>query len=170
MDQDQFKAMQPLLDKIAELAEKQFNFEELRRTVVELGNIVGLRKTVSVSIVVDVFDAERECSLPLLTTGLSVSSGEEPFRTWSDSSPQRYVVDGGIQMVPHDRCPKCWQCWDFKGQNSFCPNCGITMGDECKLLLDTDQCPSCNEGRVTISKPQCDKCGYVVDPKKVVWG
>ena len=60
--------------------------------------------------------------------------------------------------------------WDFKLQNSTCPHCGITMGDKCKLLLDTDECPWCNEGKVTVAKPRCDKCGHEVDRQKVVWG
>lgn len=170
MDQDQFAAMQPLLDNIAELAGKQFDSEQFRRIVAELGGIVGNQKVASVTLVVDVFDEERECSLPLLTTGLSVFDGKEPYRCWGDSSLQRYVVDEGIQVVPHDRCPQCWHGWDFKGQDSSCLNCGITMGEKCKLLLDTDECPSCNQGKLTITKPRCDKCGHEVDPKKVVWG
>ena len=121
MDQNQFTAMQPVLDKVAELAERQFESEELCRLVAELGRIVGKRKIASVTLVVDVFDEERECSLPLLTTGLSVLDGKEPYRCWGDSSPQRYVVDEGIQVVPHDRCPHCWHAWDFKGQDSSCP-------------------------------------------------
>jgi hypothetical protein len=67
-------------------------------------------------------------------------------------------------VVPHDRCPHCWQVWDFKlHNNSTCQHCGLMMGDKCKLLLDTDECPSCNEGKVTVDKPVCDKCGYEVD-------
>jgi hypothetical protein len=170
VDPETFSAVQPLLDKIAELAETQLASEELRRLMVGLGNVVGARKAVSLSIVVDVFDEDRECSLPLLTTGLSAFPGQQPFRTWGDSAPQRYVVEDGITVVPHDRCPHCWQVWDFKLQNPCCPHCGITMGDKCKLLLDTDECPWCGEGTVTVAKPRCDKCGVEVDRKMVVWG
>ena len=170
VDSETFKAMQPLLDKIAGLAEKQLDSEELRRLTAELGNVVGEKKIASVSIVVEVFDEDRECSLPLLTTGLTAFPGKEPSRTWGDSTPQRYVVEDGIQVVPHDRCPHCWQVWDFKLQNSSCPHCGTTMGEKCKLLLDTDECPWCNEGKVTVAKPRCEKCGYEVDSQKVVWG
>src|SRR5260370_24448486 len=86
-----FNAVQPLLDKIAELAEKQLDSEELRRLMAELGNLVGKGRIASVNIVVDVFDEDRERSLPLLTTGLSAFPGKEPFRTGADSTPQRYV-------------------------------------------------------------------------------
>ena len=170
MNPETFSAIQPLLDKIAEFAEKQLGSEELRRLIAELGNLVGKRKIASVALVVDVCDEDRECSLPLLTTGLSAFSGKEPFRTWGDSTPQRYVVEDGIKVVPHDRCPQCWQEWDFKLQNPSCKHCGITLGDKCKLLLDTDECPWCNEGKVTVARPRCDKCGYEVDRQKVVWG
>lgn len=170
MDPETFNAIDPVLDKIAELAEKQLESEPLRRLIAELGNLVGRGRVASVNIVVDVSDEIRECSLPLLTTGLSASSGHEPSRTWGDSSPQRYVLKGNIQVVPHDRCPQCWQVWDFKLQNSTCPHCGITMGDQCKLLLDSDECPWCNEGKVTAAKPRCSKCGQEVDRQKVTWG
>ena len=131
---------------------------------------MGKRRIATLSIVVDVSDEDKECSLPLLTTGLSASTGHEPSRTWGDSSPQRYVVEDGIKVVPHDRCPRCWQVWDFKLQNSTCSHCGLTMGEQCKLLLDSDECPWCNEGKVTVAKPRCGKCGHEVDRQKVVWG
>jgi hypothetical protein len=59
---------------------------------------------------------------------------------------------------------------DFKLTNSTCEHCGITMGETCKLLLDTDECPWRNEGKVTMAKPKCERCGYEVDRQKVVWG
>jgi hypothetical protein len=103
-----FNAVQLLLDKIAEVIETQLASEELRRLLAELRKVVGKGRIASLSIVVDVFDEIKECSLPLLTTGLSAFPGREPSRTWGDSSPQRYVVDDGIKVVPHDRCPNCW--------------------------------------------------------------
>ena len=65
MNPETFNAVQPLLDKIAELAEKQLDSEELRRLISELGNLVGKGRIASVNIVVDVFDEDREGSLPL---------------------------------------------------------------------------------------------------------
>ena len=103
VDPETFNAIDPLLDKMAELAEKQLESEPFRRPIAKPGNLVGRGRIASVSIVVDVFDEDKECSIPLLTTGLSASPGHEPSRTWGDSSPQRYVVGGGIKVVPHDR-------------------------------------------------------------------
>jgi hypothetical protein len=170
VDADTFDALEPLLDRIADIAEQQFESVELRRLVAELGKLVGKGRLASISIVVDVFDDDRQCSLPLLTTGLSASPDHEPARTWGDSSPQRYVVPGGIKVVPHDRCPHCWQVWDFKLQTSTCSHCGLTMGEQCKLLLDSDECPWCNEGKVTVARPRCSRCGHEVDRQTVVWG
>jgi hypothetical protein len=170
VDPDTFNAIDPLLDQIAEIAEKQFNTDELRGLVAEFANLLGQGKAVTVSVVVDVLDEDKEASIPLLTTGLSAFHSKELFRSWGDSSPQRYVVEGEIKVVPNDYCPHCWHRWDFKLQNLSCPNCGITMGDQCKLLLDTDECPWCNEGKVTVAQPRCDKCGFEVHPTKVVCG
>lgn len=170
MDADTFNAIDPVLDQIADVAENKLDSAELRRLVAELGKLRGKGRIASLSIVVDVFDEGKECSLPLLTTGLSASPGHEPSRTGGDSSPQRYVVKDGIKVVPHDRCPCCWRVWDVKLQNSTCSHCGLTMGEQCKLLLDSDECPWCNEGKVTVAKPRCSKCGHEVDSQKVVWG
>jgi len=125
---------------------------------------------VNFTLLVDVFDSERENSLPLLSNGLSTLDGQEPFRTYADSSLHRYIIDGAIQVVPHDRCPKCWEVWDFKLQNPECGSCDAEMGKNCKLLLDSDVCPRCEEGKITASQPECSKCGFEVDPSFVTWG
>lgn len=170
MDPGTFKQVEPLLDKIAELAEQHLAAPELHRLLSQLSKVIGEGKSVNITFIVDVFDDKREQALPLLNTGLSVFAGKEPFRTWGDSTPQRYVVSEGIQVVPHDRCPVCWGEWDFKFKQPSCNSCGATLGKECKMLLDTDECPYCQEGKVTMAKPRCDQCGFQVDPKTVVWG
>lgn len=169
MDPAAFDAAQPLLDKMAEIVEKHLADAEMRRILAELSNIVGEGKSANILFTVDVCDDKRQQAIPLLTTGLSCFVGKEPFRTWGDSSPQRYVIQDGIQVVPNDRCPACWSDWEFKFQHPTC-NCGITLGKDCKLLLDTDKCPWCEEGKVTMAKPRCNKCGHEVDPQTVVWG
>jgi hypothetical protein len=156
MDPEEFEAIQQLLDKIADIVDQQLGSEELGRFLGELGTAVGKQVIASLNITVDVFDDDRESPLPLLTTGLSTSSGKEPYRTCGDSTPQRYIVEDSIQVVPHDRCPHCWEIWDFKLQNPSCLCCGTMMGDTCKLLLDTDECPWCNGGKGTVAQPRCD--------------
>jgi hypothetical protein len=79
-------------------------------------------------------------------------------------------VRGEIQVVPHDRCPRCYGVWDFKFKNPACPGCGATLGRDVKVLLDTEVCPPCEGGDVSMTDPACDKCGYRVDPDLVTWG
>ena len=43
------------------------------------------------------------------------------------------------------------------------------MGREVKLLLDTDVRPFCEERKVSLTAPVCDKCGQRIDPNVVVW-
>ena len=76
MTPETFQAMQPLLDKIAELVSAHLDSEELRGVMSEFGKLIGDGKSASVHIVVDVFDEERVCSLPLLTTGLTTFPGK----------------------------------------------------------------------------------------------
>lgn len=170
MTPTEFNATEPLLDEMAELVESRLLSAELRRVLSELSTIMGNGRGVSLNISVDVFDDERECSLPLLTMGMSSSNGKEPYPTWGDSTPHRYVVDAGIQVVPHDRCPGCWQEWDFKLKNPSCSHCGMTLGKNCTLLLDSDQCPWCEAGQFTMANPRCSNCGHEVYRKRVTWG
>ncbi|MCE9534762.1 MAG: hypothetical protein K8T89_27110 [Planctomycetes bacterium] len=81
MNAADFNATEPLLDKFVELAEKQLESAEIRQLLAELSGVVGKKRIASVTITVDVFDEDRECALPLLTTGISSSEGKEPFRT-----------------------------------------------------------------------------------------
>jgi predicted amidophosphoribosyltransferase len=117
-----------------------------------------------------VFDTEREKEITLLSTGYACFPGEPPFEMSGDSTAQRYVVDGEMCQCPHDYCPKCWGDWDFKFKFPECPECGAKLGEDVKLLLDTDVCPYCEEGKVTMNQPVCSECGYELDPTKVVWG
>lgn len=173
MDQSTFESANPILDEIAAkldevLDSDQFAF--VRLLLARLSETIGPRYSVNLNVSVDVFDTERLHALPLLTTGFSTSEGKSPFRTYGDSTPQRYVVDGEIQVVPHDHCPKCYGLWDFKLKNPSCSECGATMGREVKLLLDNDICPFCEEGTVSPTVPECAKCGQRIDPGVVVWG
>jgi hypothetical protein len=38
------------------------------------------------------------------------------------------------------------------------------------MLLDSDVCPFCEEGKVTARKPRCTNCGFQVDGSLVAWG
>ncbi len=143
---------------------------ELRSLLTKLNQTIGKRYAVSLVVNVEVFDQERKRCLPLLQTGFAGFDTDKPYQTWADSSPHRYVVDGEMQTVPHDRCPRCWEAWDFKFKHPSCQHCGATMGKEVKLLLDTDNCPFCEAGKVSVANPVCGNCGYKVDPNAVVWG
>jgi hypothetical protein len=172
MDQSTFDAADPLLEETAVLVDQALTSDQLatlRHSLVQLSKAIGERYSVSLNVIVEVFDRERVAALPVLTTGLSTSDGGEPFQTWG-ASPQRYIVDGQIQVVPHDRCPKCWEAWAFKYQNLGCPHCDATLGGNCKILLDSDECPNCELGSVSLSNQTCDKCGFHADPSIVVWG
>jgi predicted RNA-binding Zn-ribbon protein involved in translation (DUF1610 family) len=54
--------------------------------------------------------------------------------------------------------------------NPACTHCGAQLGMNVKVLLDTDLCPSCEDGEVSMSQLTCPKCGYEVDPSFVTWG
>jgi hypothetical protein len=173
MDANQFAKADPLLDEIAESLDKELagpGFSNIGKILERIRKVFGEQYSVGLSLVVDLFDDEGERSLPLLTTGLLTVAGNPPFRTYGDSSPQRYIVDGKLAVVPHDHCPKCWGIWDFKFLTRACKHCGAELGVNCKVLLDSDVCPNCEKGKVSLSQPKCDSCGFEVDPHMVTWG
>ena len=173
MDRSTFESADPILDEMGAMLDELLDsdqFSAVRLLLAHLCETVGPRYSVNLNVSVDVFDAERSNALPLLTLGLSTSEGKPPFKIYGDSTPQKYVVNGEIQVVPHDRCPHCYGVWDFKLNHPSCSECGATMGKEVQLLLDTDVCPFCEEGKVSLTAPVCDKCGHRIDPSVVVWG
>jgi ribosomal protein S27AE len=173
MDKKTFETIDPIVDDIAEVANELLEsaaMEKLRSLLTKLNNTLGSRYLVGLHLNVDVFDTEKERCLPLLQTGLAGFDRDKPFQACGDSTPQRYIVDGEMLVVPHDRCPRCWEEWDFKVQHPTCSHCGVSLGKEVRILLDTDVCPNCEEGTVSMSHPRCKKCGYEVDLSQVTWG
>jgi len=156
-------------DKIHKLYEDGI-FSEISKKIKDISQDIEENHSITVDFQVNVFDTSKEKNLRFLTIGISSSGNNDPYLAYGDSTPCRYLVDGDIQKVPHDFCPNCWGEWDFKLRNHKCPECGYEMGKQIKLLLDTDICPNCEKGKVSIEKTQCDDCGFVVDRNMVNWG
>ena len=173
MEKNEFEQIDPLIDEISEQVSDLIEgetLEQLKAKLSEISTILGEPYLLTLEISLQVFDSDRENSLPLLQTGLSTNNGSPAYQCWGDSSPHRYVVNGQLFIVPHDHCPACWGRWDSKDRNPTCPECGVCMGDQVMWLLDNDVCPNCEEGSVTSSDPTRAKCGYSVNPAYIVWG
>lgn len=172
MEKIVFEKIDPLVDDIAdELGEllESDAFKLVKAKLMELSREIH-ECSISLDMNLQVFDAKREQSLPLLQTGLATNGGNPPYQAWGDSSLERYIVDGEMAIVPHDRCPRCWDRWDFKMNSKVCTGCGARLGVDAKVLLDSDRCPHCESGTVTATNPTCSECGFAVDPDMVAWG
>lgn len=172
MTPEQFQNADLLLDTVADQLGEWIESEgssELRKTLARLSEqLDGL--SISLDMTVGVFDPERGNMLPLLQTGLSSSAGKPAYQTHADSTPMRYLTNGEMTVVPHDRCPCCWAAWDFKELHHACPSCRVRLGEEVKFLIDSNVCPHCENGSVTPAEPNCDQCGFEVNPEHVAWG
>jgi ribosomal protein L37E len=126
--------------------------------------------SVALNFSVEIIDEEKDKSLKTLNTGIHCSEGEELQFSSSDASPAKYIVDGSMKKVPHDRCPNCWGYWGFKSIARECRQCGYTLGQQVRLLLDSGNCPHCERGLVSYSHPKCEECGFLADPNLVTWG
>ncbi len=172
MDPSDFEAAESHLDDLAESIDAALQspeLETLRAQLAGFSETLGQRYGVSLHVIVEVYDNDKDRGLPLLKTGLATSDDGDLCRTWSDTTLQRYITDGEIQVVPHDHCPRCWEEWQVKFRNQQCSSCGAALGRDVKVLLDSDVCPYCEQGRVTMSEPVCDQCGFEVDPALVTW-
>ncbi len=171
MTPEEFQNAETNLDVIAEQLSEWLDAETsqiLKQRLTELSKQLGL--SINLELNVTAIDESCESQLPLLQTGLATREGSTPYQFWSDSTPMRYVANGEITVVPHDRCPVCWSAWDFKYLHPTCKSCGSRMGQEVKLLIDSDRCPSCENGTVKPNQPKCDECDFEVNPDHVNWG
>ena len=173
MTEAEHRALEPWTDSLDDACNRWFATPEMRALAVALRRAAASLPpsfTVSIDVELRVFDPKRERSLNLLTTGLAVPVDGEPYRTWGDSSIHRYIADGTICELPHDRCPRCWADWDLKLQQPRCPQCQAEMGNDVRLLLDSDQCPNCERGRISSTNTTCNDCGVTTNPRFVTWG
>ena len=173
MDQNTWNAIDPQLDEIAEELEKVLwskDCEKLRGMLTRLAKSLPPNLAASFECEVTICDSKREACLPILNLGLGITESGEMYPTSGTSSALRYVVEGEIQVVPNDICPKCYGIWDNKFEIPHCDYCDAHLGVNCWALLDSDVCPFCEDGQITAQKPSCTKCGFVVDPKLVKWG
>lgn len=173
MDQNTWDVLDSQLDEIAEEVERLLASDEaktLRDLIAKCGQSIAEGLSVNFSCTLSIFDRNRESSLALLNLGLGVSDSGEVYPTSGDSSAHRYVVDGEIEVVPNDICPKCYHEWGFKFENPKCSFCEAALGVNCWALLDSDVCPHCERDQISASNPKCNSCGFTVDPKFVRWG
>jgi len=167
-------------DQTNELAENLFR--EIRRLQAE-GRLKGIESKIenllsrlpegcslSLNLSVQVFDENRDRALKASDTGIAWERGRAPYIIESGLAPAKYLVDGVMMKVPHDHCPNCWARWILKSRVKECSECGYRMGHEVKLLVDTNVCPRCEEGEISIHHPNCDHCGFVAEKNVVVWG
>lgn len=170
----QFDDLDQLGDAVYDKFEELHNtgqLNELKAKLESLCAALSEKYSVTINMELDIFDSERERSIAMLKTGITCFSGEKnPFRVNGCATAHTYIVDGVIQKVPHDYCPSCWGSWDFKLMHSVCPECDAEMGRNVFLLLDTDVCPNCDEGKVSRAQPKCAKCNQIVDSSMVRWG
>lgn len=173
MDQETWRKAEDQIEDLSDALDELLDSPELeliRELLGKLSQTAGEAYGVNLTCLVELFDRNEDRTLPLVSMGVSGSSDGDTYRTWDDCSFHRYLVDGEICVVPHDRCPKCWGEWGFKWENRECPCCDAKLGSDCKILLDSDICPQCEEGKVSASEPKCDKCGFEIDPSCVAWG
>ena len=166
-----------LLEPVAGIAAAKFeefcapeNMKDLTEAIRKVLAALPSRYGVELEFSLLALDSKRETSVRLFTGGVSFPMDGEPYASRGDAAIQRYVVKGEVCVVPDDYCPHCWGDWVFKLRKRTCPKCAYSLGKEIKFLRDSDQCPYCARGTVTVKNPKCPECEFVAEPNMVVWG
>ena len=171
MKQKEFELFDQLAEAVDEFVQQWLNSTEIKPMLDKIQYACNQTDmSVGVSVEMHVTEDGREDTLRMLTTWIQCAANQDAYIASGDSSIQRYICDGAICQVPHDQCPNCWSDWDFKYRHQICSTCGYQLGNQVKLLLDSNQCPNCDTGTVTIESPTCTKCGMEVDTTMVTWG
>lgn len=175
MDPEKFSKIGPFAEDLAVFLEDMITDDtdeakQIRYSLQEISSAFGKGVPVTLSITVCADSHAERRMLPLVQLALLCEDGSSPRLLVEDGSPQRFLLAGAIQVVPRSQCPSCWGRWTEKFENPSCPHCATKLGKGCKVLLDSDQCPRCGFGNVTMEEPVCDDCGYEVDVSKVSWG
>lgn len=169
-----FESVQQAIDKIDAIVHQMIDrdTEEMRMiqaSIRELGQKLGGDYSASISLCLTVKDQFRTRELPFDILTFTSDRGEEPYDSTEESSPQRYVIGDAECVVPRDRCPRCWQSWPHKFQHPYCPHCDLKLGNECTVIVESEECPQCEDGTVSVERPVCDECGHEVDLRSIVW-
>lgn len=143
--------------------------DAVRNLVEEVGGStpnIGVEVQVTIRLTENTSDRE----LDVFDMYLSKSPGEETaldnigFNVWL-----RYMVADRIVAVPAMKCPGCWGGARVV-DGEPCTGCGLTLGRDCRVILDADSCPVCFNGVLSQEQPTCSSCGHTPDPAGVVWG
>ncbi|WP_061245517.1 hypothetical protein [Leptospira interrogans] len=126
--------------------------------------------SITFNLTLDIFDATREQAIKISEVGISCNGGEQPYFVRAGDTFNRYLAKGNIVEIPHSYCPVCWAEWDFKRKNQSCSKCDSIFGTDIKLLIDSNHCPQCSDGSISLEEPYCNQCEFYADPDIVVWG
>lgn len=164
-------------DKIADYLYGEFvklhdagHLNELKNILQNFSKNLSERYSISTHITLDIFDSEREKQINIFQTGFSCIGNDKPYQTNAGDAFNRYMVNGCIVELPDSYCPNCWSEWGFKKFGQSCKSCDLIFGREIKLLLDTNECPNCKKGTISLKNPYCDSCEFYADPNLVIWG
>ena len=172
MDQVIWQKVDPQLQEITEELERLLSSaqaQKLHTMLTKLSQTVEKQYSTHLSCSLNVFHLDRQKSLSLFNIGLGVSDAGEVYPTTGESNSFRYLVDGQIEVVPHGRCPKCLGEWGLQWTFPQCSHCDAELGINCWLLVDSDSCPNCEEGKISANNTHCLNCGFFIDPKFVRW-
>lgn len=148
MTEAENRILDPLAESLNEACDRWFATPEMAALAQALRQAAASLPpsfTVSMDVELRVFDSERERSLTLLTTGIVVQADGEPYRASGDSTVHRYIVDGTLSELPHDRCPPLLGRVGLENAAADVSDmsrrdgerCAITLGQRCLSELRT---------------------------------
>ena len=112
-----------------------------------------------VQIQIGILDRKRQKTIEFGRIDVSYCDDGELMVLGRDAEPRTYCIRGELVVVPEDQCPVCLGDWRIHPQRlQACPECGVELGGEVKVVVENNRCPFCGDERARPSE-HCS-CGF----------
>ncbi len=174
MDSNGFESVEMAIDRIDAVVYGMIErdvpeMRAIRDSIAELSRTLGGERSVSISLQLTINDRVQPRLLPVDVLTFTSDRGEDAYDATEERSPQRYRVQELECVVPRDRCPRCWEGWTHKFQNTECPHCQLRLGEGCTVIVEDDQCPQCEDGVISGDSLVCGECGLAITAERIEW-
>lgn len=146
------------------LASQSPAVQQLERALRELGRTVAPHYAARMVLTITLVDAVKAQVLPVPIAIYQTDGNRAPKDVTEDTVPQRFLLGEDDLTVPRGVCPQCWSPWSGIKDGTSCDHCGLTLGEDCRVVITGNTCPACGEGSIGVDQPQCPNCDWRYTP------
>lgn len=142
------------------LASQSPAVQQLECAFRELGRAVAPHYAARIVLTITLIDAVKTQVLPIPIAIYQTDGNLTPKDVTEDTVPQRFLLGEDDLTVPRGVCPQCWSAWSGVKDGTACGDCGLTLGEDCRVVITANTCPVCDDGAVGVDQPECPNCRW----------